>query len=162
MLTSCWNACMYQSFEVQRNTYIPSHPTPASSWWSQLCVKIGLLGHSNNWLALEVQATSSRKMGPVPTPKKALLYGVPPDHRKLKLKLKASHPSATNITTCTHFQCMHIPVVCKPHWHQHCPSCHHTLFPTGHWCTPPLYPHTDWSLPPDEHFHKCSFHCHLL
>ena len=40
--------------------YIPSHPTPASAMWRQLWVKIGLLEHSSSWLALEVQATSSR------------------------------------------------------------------------------------------------------
>ena len=54
-----------------------SHPTPASSLWSQLLVRIGLLGHSRSWLLLEEHWTSSKYMGPLPEPKKALLYGVP-------------------------------------------------------------------------------------
>ena len=29
---------------------IPSHPTPASSEWRQLWVRIGLLEHSSSWL----------------------------------------------------------------------------------------------------------------
>ena len=62
----------------------------------------------------------------------------------------------------THFQWLHIPAACRRHWHQHCSSHHDTLSPTGHWCTPPLYPHTDWSLPPGEHLHTYSFHWQLL
>ena len=56
---------------------IPSHPTPASAEWRQLCDRIGLLGHSSSWLELEVHRTSSRKIGPLPMPKWALLYTFP-------------------------------------------------------------------------------------
>ncbi len=54
-----------------------SHPTPASSLWAQLLVRIGLLGHCRSWLLLEKHCTSSKYIGPVPEPKKALLYGIP-------------------------------------------------------------------------------------
>ena len=40
--------------------FLPSHLTPASSEWRQLCTKIGLLKHSSSLLALKVQATSSK------------------------------------------------------------------------------------------------------
>ena len=66
-----------QLWEWDRRHCIPSHPTPASAVCWQLCVRIGLLEHSSNWLALEVHWTSSRKMGPVPAPKWALLYAMP-------------------------------------------------------------------------------------
>ena len=49
--------------------YTPSHPTPASAEWRQLCDRIGLLGHSSSWVELEVHWTSSRKIGPLPAPK---------------------------------------------------------------------------------------------
>ena len=57
---------------------IPSHPTPASAEWRQLCDRIGLLEHSSSWLELEVHWTSSRNIGPLPAPKWALLYALPP------------------------------------------------------------------------------------
>ena len=72
---------------------LPSHPTPASSECWQLCVRIGLLGHSSNWLALEVHWTSSRKMGPVPVPKKALLKALP-------AALETVHKVISNIHCC--------------------------------------------------------------
>ena len=62
---------------------IPSHATPASSECWQLWVKIGLLEHSSSWLALEVQETSSRKIGPVPAPNLALLYAIPPTNTQV-------------------------------------------------------------------------------
>ena len=58
---------------------VPSQPTPASSECWQLWVKIGLLEHSNSWLELELHWTSSRKIGPVPAPNRALLYPIPPN-----------------------------------------------------------------------------------
>ena len=60
--------------------YTPSHPTPASAEWRQLWDRIGLLWHSSSWLELEVHWTSSRKIGPLPIPKWALLYALPPAH----------------------------------------------------------------------------------
>ena len=65
------------------DTNIPSQPTPASAECWQLCVRIGLLEHSSNWLALEVHWTSSRKMEPVPAPKWARLYATPAACRKI-------------------------------------------------------------------------------
>ena len=64
---------------------VPSHPTPASAECWQLWVRIGLLEHSSNWLALEVQWTSSRKMAPVPAPNWALLYASPAEEDKFVL-----------------------------------------------------------------------------
>jgi len=40
--------------------------------------------------------------------------------------------ACTNSIQYTCFQCMHIPVACRPQLHRCCPSCHHTLSPTGH------------------------------
>ena len=57
---------------------IPSQPTPASAEWMQLWERIGLLGHPSSWLEVEVHWTSSRKIGPLPIPKWALLYALPP------------------------------------------------------------------------------------
>ena len=57
----------------------------------------------------------------------------------------------------SNLQCMHIPAACRPLLHQCCPSSHHTQSPTNHQCTPPLYPHTEWSLQPGEHLHNCSY-----
>ena len=56
---------------------LPSHPTPATAKWGQFRDKIGLLGHSSSWLVLEMHWTSSRKIGPLPAPKWALLYALP-------------------------------------------------------------------------------------
>ena len=68
----------YNDTVVHGLSIIPSHPTPASSACWQLWFKIGLLEHSSSWLELEVHWTSSRKIGPVPEPKCALLYAMPP------------------------------------------------------------------------------------
>ena len=73
---------LYQIITLQ-NT--PSQPTPASAEWRQLCDEMGLLGHSNSWLEVEVQWTSSRKIGPLPVPKYALLYALPPGHQYKKV-----------------------------------------------------------------------------
>ena len=48
---------------------LPSQPTPASSEWRQLCDNIGRLEHSKILLEPEVHWTSSRRIGPLPTPK---------------------------------------------------------------------------------------------
>jgi len=65
---------------VTFTVYLRSQPTPASAEWRQLWVKIGLLGHSSSLLAVEVHWTSSRKIGPLPAPKWALEYALPPVH----------------------------------------------------------------------------------
>ena len=61
-------------------TELPSQPTPASAVWRQLWDRIGLLEHSSSWLELELHWTSSRKIGPLPAPKWASLYALPPAH----------------------------------------------------------------------------------
>ena len=60
VLQYCCNICYIKIFSIQQQKNLPLQPTPASLWWSQLCSKIGLLEHSRSWLALEVQATSSK------------------------------------------------------------------------------------------------------
>ena len=76
-----WKSCGCLLYQIIKLHYIPSHPTPASAEWRQLCDMIGLLWHSSSWLALEVHWTSSRKIGPLPVPKFALLYALPPGHQ---------------------------------------------------------------------------------
>ena len=88
---SCSNALENGTYTIKANTFklfkcvlqmleihLPLQFTPASSEWRQLCDRIGLLTHSRSWLALVVHWTSSRKIGPLPAPKWALLYAVPP------------------------------------------------------------------------------------
>ena len=79
---------------------LPSHPTPASYTWRQLCDRIGLLGHSSSWLELEVHWTSSRKIGPVPAPKWALLYDLPPGECKGNWNVTVQCSSALLACTC--------------------------------------------------------------
>ena len=45
--------------------------TPASSKWAQLCEPIPLLGQSTSLVSVPVHCTLSRRMAPVPWPKKA-------------------------------------------------------------------------------------------
>ena len=72
---------------TKKSDVVPSQPTPASAEWRQLCDRIGLLGHSRSRLELKVHWTSSRKIGPLPLPKLALLYALPAViHRAICLK----------------------------------------------------------------------------
>jgi len=47
------------------------HLTPASSEWTQLCTPSALAGQSTSRLSVPVHWTLSRRMDPVPWPKKA-------------------------------------------------------------------------------------------
>ena len=67
---------------------LPSQPTPASWKWLQSWDRIGLLEHSSNWRELDVHWTSSRKIGPLPAPKCALLYALPPIHIQVQYSIQ--------------------------------------------------------------------------
>ena len=95
-LTSCTRSWMYKQWKAKRFLAqltqqflwnIPSHPTPASSEWRQLCDRIFLVGHPKRWLELEVHWTSSRNIDPLPTPKWALMYALPPAYKHCRHKL---------------------------------------------------------------------------
>ena len=83
-LTSCASNCAQEIYVMYlcvcswiEKINVPSQPTPASAEWMQLCESIGLLEHSSSWLELKVHWTSSRKIGPLPVPKWALLNALP-------------------------------------------------------------------------------------
>ena len=123
-------------------TFIPSHPTPASVECWQLCVRIGLLEHSSNWLALEVHWTSSKKMGPVPAPKWAKLYATPAAERYMKIRLALHYKTFKNaLPVYAYPSCLQTTVASVvsqrsshtvPHW-----LLMHTSTLPSYWLEPP-------------------------
>lgn len=64
--------------------------TPASSPCTQLWVPIGLAGQSMSLVSVPEQATLSRRIGPLPCPKKARLLGMAPRERTNRIHLGLS------------------------------------------------------------------------
>lgn len=57
---------------------VPAHLNPASSACTQLWIPIPLFGQSTSLVSVPVQAMLSRRISPVPCPKKAVLKAVAP------------------------------------------------------------------------------------
>ena len=94
---------LYQQIHYISLMCLPSHPTPASAEWRQSWDRIGLLEHSSSWLGFKLHWTSSRKIGPLPVPKWALLYALPPaytdtvhEHNHTYIKLMGLLPVYEN------------------------------------------------------------------
>ena len=56
---------------IESYVHVVLQLTPASSKWAQLCEPIPLLGQSTSLASVPVHCTLSRRMAPVPCPKKA-------------------------------------------------------------------------------------------
>ena len=74
---------MYIRLTWKYNMHVPSHLTPASSEWSQLCCPMGLILHSNREDSVPLHTTLSNRISPLPFPKYAPPTATEPTERNL-------------------------------------------------------------------------------
>ena len=146
---------------------IPWQVTPASSEWIQLWTPSGFLGQSMSLVSFPVQATLSRRMAPVPWPKKARTRAIAPvephsmhqmkrnsyswsyyinSHLEMQTHIPDIMKTSHYKFTCLHESCIQlhmyllikIPALCRQPWHQMYSTGHHTQCPMHYCCRFPL------------------------